>query len=141
MAARFAYQLNRPKTRNRSDDFNILPASWTGSPNRYFNGSETIGEQNPQADRSKVIGYTGPRAQAQAEEAMAVVDTIVALNDGRIEDIGDPERIYLRPASRFSARFMGDSNLLEGAVVRLTRRRDAATRRSPRNWSRHGRVC
>lgn len=51
------------------------------------------------------------------EEAMSLADTIVLMNAGRIEDLGPPERIYLRPATRFAATFMGDSNILSGRVA------------------------
>ena len=68
----------------------------------------------------KRVGTTFVHVTHDQEEAMAVADTIVVLNDGRIEDVGEPERIYLRPASRFSARFMGDSNLLEGTVAQAS---------------------
>jgi spermidine/putrescine transport system ATP-binding protein len=51
------------------------------------------------------------------EEAMALADHCVVMNRGRIEDEGPPERIYARPASRFTASFMGDSTALEAIVV------------------------
>ena len=51
------------------------------------------------------------------EEAMNIGDIIVVLNSGKIEDIGAPERVYLRPASLFTARFMGDSNIVTGRVL------------------------
>ena len=38
---------------------------------------------------------------------MSIADRIVVMNKGRIEDIGPPSRIYLRPATRFAATFMG----------------------------------
>ncbi|CAN5321717.1 ABC transporter ATP-binding protein [soil metagenome] len=48
------------------------------------------------------------------EEAMALADHIVVMNDGRIEDEGPPERLYARPRTRFTATFMGESTLIEG---------------------------
>ena len=36
------------------------------------------------------------------------------MNHGRIEDQGPPERVYARPATRFTATFMGESTILEG---------------------------
>ena len=48
---------------------------------------------------------------------MAIADRIVVMNSGFIEDVGEPERVYLRPASRFTANFMGENNLIEGRVV------------------------
>ncbi len=62
------------------------------------------------------VGTTFVHVTHDQEEAMAIADTIVVMNDGAIEDAGEPERIYLKPASRFSARFMGDNNLFEGTV-------------------------
>jgi spermidine/putrescine transport system ATP-binding protein len=53
------------------------------------------------------------------DEAMNIADIIVVLNSGRIEDIGPPNRVYLKPASRFTATFMGDNNLFEGHVSEL----------------------
>src|ERR671910_747231 len=46
------------------------------------------------------------------EEAMALADHCVVMNQGRIEDEGPPDRVYSRPATRFSATFMGESTLL-----------------------------
>lgn len=50
---------------------------------------------------------------------MALADHCIVMNDGRIEDQGPPERVYSRPASRFSATFMGESTLLSGKVLDL----------------------
>ncbi|MEZ5931203.1 MAG: ABC transporter ATP-binding protein [Alphaproteobacteria bacterium] len=51
------------------------------------------------------------------EEAMALADQVVVMNAGRIEDAGPPERVYARPASRFTAAFMGESNVIEGRAL------------------------
>jgi spermidine/putrescine transport system ATP-binding protein len=48
---------------------------------------------------------------------MNIGDVVVVINKGAIEDIGPPERVYLRPASLFTATFMGDSNILTGRSV------------------------
>jgi spermidine/putrescine transport system ATP-binding protein len=48
---------------------------------------------------------------------MALADHCVVMNRGRIEDDGPPERVYARPASRFTASFMGDSTALEATVI------------------------
>ena len=47
------------------------------------------------------------------EEAMAVSDRIAILNLGKIEQVGAPDEIYFQPCSRFTAEFMGGSNILE----------------------------
>lgn len=64
----------------------------------------------------KRVGTTFVHVTHDQEEAMAIADTIVVMNDGFIEDMGQPERIYLRPATRFTANFMGESNFVEGKV-------------------------
>ncbi|HUG61609.1 MAG TPA: ABC transporter ATP-binding protein [Methylomirabilota bacterium] len=51
------------------------------------------------------------------EEAMALADLIVVMNQGRVEDMGPPARVYARPATRFAATFMGESTLIEGLVA------------------------
>ena len=48
---------------------------------------------------------------------MAIADTIVIMNNGIIEDQGEPKRIYLKPVSRFTADFMGENNFIDGSVV------------------------
>ncbi|WP_052664689.1 ABC transporter ATP-binding protein [Nitriliruptor alkaliphilus] len=68
----------------------------------------------------RTLGTTFVHVTHDQEEAMALADIIVILRDGRIEDQGPPDRLYLRPASRFSATFMGDSNLVEGTVIART---------------------
>ena len=55
------------------------------------------------------------------EEAMNIGDVVVVINEGRIEDVGPPERVYLKPASLFTARFMGDSNIPDRKTGRLRR--------------------
>ncbi len=58
------------------------------------------------------------------EEALALSDRIALMNNGRIEQVGDPRDIYFRPKTRFAASFIGRSNLLSGSfgqdAVRLT---------------------
>ncbi len=46
-----------------------------------------------------------------------MADRIVVMNAGRIEQIGSPEDVYDRPASRFVAKFIGGSNVVEGLQV------------------------
>nr|WP_306884931.1 ABC transporter ATP-binding protein [Amorphus orientalis] len=63
------------------------------------------------------VGTTFVHVTHDQEEAMAIADRIVVMNKGAIEDEGRPERIYLRPQSRFAADFMGLSCFLDGAVM------------------------
>jgi iron(III) transport system ATP-binding protein len=46
-------------------------------------------------------------------EAMTMADRIVVMNRGRIEQIGTPQEVYDRPNSRFVAKFIGGSNVLD----------------------------
>jgi iron(III) transport system ATP-binding protein len=52
-----------------------------------------------------------------AEEAMFMADRIALLRGGRIEQVGTPADLYLRPASRFVATFLGEVNRLPGRVI------------------------
>ena len=56
------------------------------------------------------IGTTFVHVTHDQEEAMAIADRIVVMNHGRIEQAGTPEDVYLRPATLFSAGFMGEMN-------------------------------
>jgi len=48
------------------------------------------------------------------EEALAMSDRIAVMNQGRVEQVGAPEDIYERPATRFAAEFVGAGNFFEG---------------------------
>jgi len=50
------------------------------------------------------------------EEALMLADRIAVINAGRIEQLGTPEDIYERPATRFVAEFIGSCSILEGMV-------------------------
>jgi spermidine/putrescine ABC transporter ATP-binding subunit len=50
-------------------------------------------------------------------EALALSDRVVVLNHGRIEQVGTPDEVYRAPASVFSARFVGDANVIPVEVV------------------------
>jgi iron(III) transport system ATP-binding protein len=49
-------------------------------------------------------------------EALAISDRIAVMNDGHIEQVGPPDEVYLRPATRFVAGFVGAGNFLEGTI-------------------------
>ena len=61
------------------------------------------------------LGITTLYVTHDQTEAMAMSDRIVVMKDGRIEQIGSPADIYLRPATRFVASFVGRINYI--AVV------------------------
>ncbi len=51
------------------------------------------------------------------DEALTMSDRIVVMNEGRVEQDGSPEDLYLRPRSRFVAEFIGEANLIAGEVL------------------------
>jgi spermidine/putrescine transport system ATP-binding protein len=68
----------------------------------------------------KRLGTTFVHVTHDQEEAMSIADRVIVMNKGRVEDMGSPSRVYLRPASLFTAAFMGESNILPGEVVEAT---------------------
>lgn len=60
------------------------------------------------------LGITTVFVTHDQEEALAVSDRIAVMNAGRIEQIGTPEELYLRPASAYVASFVGLSSLVAG---------------------------
>lgn len=50
------------------------------------------------------------------EEALTMSDKIVVMNHGEIYQIGTPEDIYNEPANRFVAKFIGESNIIDGVM-------------------------
>jgi iron(III) transport system ATP-binding protein len=63
------------------------------------------------------VGITAVYVTHDREEALSLADLVVVMRDGRIEQRGAPGDVYRRPASRFVASFMGETNLVEGEVV------------------------
>ena len=51
------------------------------------------------------------------DEALSMSDRIAVLSGGRLMQVDSPQRIYARPATRFVAEFLGESNFLTGRVV------------------------
>jgi iron(III) transport system ATP-binding protein len=62
------------------------------------------------------LGITTILVTHDQEEALAMADRIVVMNEGRIEQVGTPEDIYARPASAFVADFVGHMTFLDGHV-------------------------
>ncbi|MCE4603159.1 MAG: ABC transporter ATP-binding protein [Desulfurococcales archaeon] len=50
-------------------------------------------------------------------EAMAISDKVVIMNNGRVIQEGPPDQVYENPANTFVATFYGDSNLIEGSAL------------------------
>jgi ABC-type Fe3+/spermidine/putrescine transport system ATPase subunit len=51
------------------------------------------------------------------EEALAIADRIVVMQDGRIQQEGSPQEVYRHPANLFTSGFMGDNNVFAGEVI------------------------
>jgi iron(III) transport system ATP-binding protein len=62
-------------------------------------------------------GLTAIYVTHDQKEALSIADRIAILNAGRVEQIGKPQEIYLRPKNRFIANFMGETNFLPGTIV------------------------
>ncbi len=62
------------------------------------------------------VGTTFLVVTYDQEEALGMASRLAVMNRGRLAQIGAPEEIYERPASRFVADFVGEVNLLEGEV-------------------------
>jgi putative spermidine/putrescine transport system ATP-binding protein len=62
------------------------------------------------------LGITFIYVTHDQREALVMSDRIAVMNNGRIEQLGSPGDLYDRPANRFVASFVGESNFLEGRV-------------------------
>jgi ABC-type Fe3+/spermidine/putrescine transport system ATPase subunit len=67
-------------------------------------------------------GQTSLYVTHDQEEAFAIADRIVLLNEGRVMQIAVPEKLYQQPASVFVARFLGLQNLFPAMLHRSGRR-------------------
>src|ERR687893_1808467 len=65
------------------------------------------------------VGITFVYVTHDQEEALAMSDRVAVMNAGRIEQLGAPREIYDRPATRFVADFIGETNFIrkDGATV------------------------
>ena len=64
------------------------------------------------------VGITFLLVTHDQEEALSLSDRIAVMNNGRVEQIGTPEEVYLRPRTRFVASFLGEINWINGVGVR-----------------------
>jgi putative spermidine/putrescine transport system ATP-binding protein len=67
------------------------------------------------------IGITMIYVTHDQSEAMTMSDRIAVFNGGRLEQVDVPLRVYHRPASKFVATFIGDSNFFDGCFDAETR--------------------
>ena len=66
----------------------------------------------------KKLGITFIYVTHDQEEALTLSDTIVVLDDGNIQQIGTPTDIYNEPQNSFVADFIGESNILNGRMIK-----------------------
>lgn len=66
----------------------------------------------------KKTGITFVYVTHDQEEALTMSDTIVVMNQGVIQQIGEPTDIYNEPVNAFVAQFIGESNLLSGVMLK-----------------------
>lgn len=64
------------------------------------------------------LGITFVYVTHDQEEALTMSDTVVVMNQGYIQQMGTPEDIYNEPENAFVADFIGDSNIIDGLMVR-----------------------
>ncbi|MGE3066670.1 MAG: ABC transporter ATP-binding protein [Hyphomicrobiaceae bacterium] len=62
-------------------------------------------------------GITAVMVTHDQEEALAIGDIVAVMDQGALQQIDTPERIYRNPANAFVAGFVGENNLLEGTLV------------------------
>ena len=64
------------------------------------------------------LGITFIYVTHDQEEALTMSDTIVVMNQGYIQQMGSPEQIYNEPENAFVADFIGESNIVDGVMLR-----------------------
>ena len=66
----------------------------------------------------KATGITFVFVTHDQEEALSMSDTVVVMSEGRIQQIGTPVDIYNEPTNAFVADFIGESNILDGVMLK-----------------------
>lgn len=66
----------------------------------------------------KKLGISFLYVTHDQEEALTLSDTIVVMREGEIQQIGTPTQIYNEPANSFVADFIGESNILNGTMIK-----------------------
>ena len=72
--------------------------------------------QNELKRIQQAMGITFIYVTHDQEEALAMSDTVVVMDQGKIQQIGTPEDIYNEPKNAFVADFIGESNILDGVM-------------------------
>jgi len=68
-------------------------------------------------DLQQRVGITFIYVTHDQQEALTMSNRIGVMNHGRLLQVGSPEEIYERPADRFVAGFIGETNFIDGKVV------------------------
>jgi len=68
----------------------------------------------------KAAGITTVYVTHDQKEALSMADRVAILDAGRVIQVGSPEELYRRPATRFVAEFLGEANFLSGAAARIS---------------------
>ncbi len=72
--------------------------------------------QNELRNLQRQLGITFIYVTHDQEEALSMSDTVVVMNEGRVEQIGTPLEIYNEPINAFVADFIGEANILDGTM-------------------------
>ena len=67
----------------------------------------------------KDLGLTAIHVTHNQEQAMAIADKIIIMRNGKILQMGTPYELYENPKSIFTANFLGETNFLQGFVLKL----------------------
>ena len=73
--------------------------------------------QNELKSMQKALGITFIYVTHDQEEALSMSDTVVVMDNGKIQQIGSPLDIYNEPVNAFVADFIGESNILDGVMI------------------------
>ena len=73
--------------------------------------------QNELRNIQKKLGITFIYVTHDQEEALSMSDTVVVMNEGKVQQIGKPTDIYNEPQNAFVADFIGESNIIDGVML------------------------
>jgi iron(III) transport system ATP-binding protein len=77
--------------------------------------------RNEIRDLQQKLGLTVVYVTHDQEEALAVSDKIIVMNKGQIAQIGTPHELYESPSDLFVANFIGESNIIDSKIERISR--------------------
>ncbi len=62
-------------------------------------------------------GVTALFVTHDQEEALSIAENVAVMHEGKVEQVGTPEEVYLRPRTRWMARFLGEIHVLPGSAA------------------------